>query len=123
MNKRLLCLLFTSLILLVPMKANASYKTGWIPHEYCENMNNYHGAWEYLYSNGQHAQNWANIGGKWYYFSTDDGCAFKNRSLLEDGYFYYFKDDCSMACNEWVYCEEVGYSVYADEHGHLQGVY
>lgn len=125
MKKKLLLILLLGLSLLTPQSANAyQIQTGWIPHEGCPDMSNYHGGWEYLYSNGQHAVNWAYINNKWYYFPVNyDGCASHNTSLFYKGYYYYFKDDCSMACNEWVYCQDIGKYLYADSEGHLQTIY
>lgn len=118
MKKKILSILLIAASLSCPFQVYAS-ETGWIPHEYCPDISTYQGSWEYLYSNGQHAQNWALINNKWYYFSPEDGCAYRNTYLTYNDQVYYLKDDCSMACNEYVYSPETGGYVYADSEGRL----
>ena len=54
------------------------------------------GSWDYDYSNGK----WKSDSSGWWY--EDNGWYPTDQWLKIDGYWYYFKADGYMACNEWV---------------------
>jgi hypothetical protein len=78
---------------LIPLKANAEWKSS-------------NGQWYYT-ENGDYIKGWKNINGNWYYFSYPDGTIIHGGIDDVNGKLYYFDNDGVMKTG-WIYVEQNG---------------
>lgn len=96
--------------------SSGEMKTGWIQQIF-KYQNEYEGPkaeisiWYYADANGYLQFGWKLIGGKWYYFDTDDGYMYCDREGYIDGSIYFFAKDGAMKTG-WMSIPQGNYTAW-----------